>query len=161
MTDKADVRNYVGVAPLWDRGGMTNDSTVRANAPGKSFRKAMTLAEATHEFPDDKAAAEQRLVAAEVLAECRRVGIPLLLEPLFYDLDDPSDRHRVVIETCWPAFECGYHCTRHLSGKQLDSCVAEFGGCHTDHPLDTVSMIQWTAEGIPGKRLNSADLVAL
>ena len=24
---------------------MTNDSTVRANAPGKSFHKAMTLAE--------------------------------------------------------------------------------------------------------------------
>ena len=35
---------------------MTNDSTVRANAPGKSFRKAMTLAETTREFPDDKAA---------------------------------------------------------------------------------------------------------
>ena len=49
--------------------------------------------------PDRALAAEQRAVAADVIAECRRVGIPLILEPLFYDLDDPSDRCRVVIET--------------------------------------------------------------
>ncbi len=49
--------------------------------------------------PDRALAAEQRAVASEVIAECRRVGIPLVLEPLFYDLDDPSDRRRVVIET--------------------------------------------------------------
>ena len=51
--DKLMSETRIGVAPLWDRGGMTNDSTVRANAPGKSFRKAMTLAETTREFPDD------------------------------------------------------------------------------------------------------------
>lgn len=49
--------------------------------------------------PDRALADEQRAVAAEVIAECRRVQIPLILEPLFYDLDDPSDRRRVVIET--------------------------------------------------------------
>ncbi|MCY3850805.1 MAG: hypothetical protein OXF75_08400 [Acidimicrobiaceae bacterium] len=49
--------------------------------------------------PDRALAADQRAVAAEVIAECRRVGIPLVLEPLFYDLDSPSDRRRVVIET--------------------------------------------------------------
>ena len=42
--------------------------------------------------PDRPLAAAQENVAAEVLADCRRVGIPLVLEPLFYDLDDPSDR---------------------------------------------------------------------
>ena len=49
--------------------------------------------------PDRALAAEQRAVAADVIAECRRVGIPLVLEPLFYDLDSPSDRRRVVLET--------------------------------------------------------------
>lgn len=44
-------------------------------------------------------AAVQERVAAEILAECRRVGIPLVLEPLFYGLDDPSARRDIVIET--------------------------------------------------------------
>ena len=44
-------------------------------------------------------AAVQERVAAEILAECRRVGIPLVLEPLFYGLDDPAARRAIVIET--------------------------------------------------------------
>ena len=44
-------------------------------------------------------AARQERVAAEILAECRRVGIPLVLEPLFYGLSDPSARRSIVIET--------------------------------------------------------------
>ena len=46
----------------------------------------------------DHAEAQAR-VAAEILTECRRVGIPLVLEPLFYGLDDPSIRRRLVVET--------------------------------------------------------------
>ena len=34
-----------------------------------------------------------------ILAECRRVGIPLLVEPLFYALDDPSTRPQIVLDT--------------------------------------------------------------
>jgi sulfofructosephosphate aldolase len=49
--------------------------------------------------PDRPLAAEQQAVAVDVIAECRRVDMPLVLEPLFYDLDDPSDRRRVVMET--------------------------------------------------------------
>ena len=49
--------------------------------------------------PDRPLAAAQEEVAAGVLAECRRVGLPLALEPLFYDLDDPADRERVVLTT--------------------------------------------------------------
>jgi len=49
--------------------------------------------------PDRPHAAAKRGVAAEVLAECRRAGIPLVLEPLFYGLDDPADRPHVVLET--------------------------------------------------------------
>ena len=44
------------------------------------------------------AAAQEEAVAA-ILAECRRVGIPLVLEPLFYGLDDPSARRRLVVKT--------------------------------------------------------------
>lgn len=44
------------------------------------------------------AAAQEEAVAA-ILAECRRVGIPLVLEPLFYSLGDPSTRRGLVIET--------------------------------------------------------------
>ncbi len=44
-------------------------------------------------------AAAQERAAAEILAECRRVGIPLVLEPLFYGLDDPGIRRELVIET--------------------------------------------------------------
>ncbi len=50
--------------------------------------------------PDRPVHAEaQEWVAAEILAECRRVGIPLVLEPLFYGLDDPSARRGLVTET--------------------------------------------------------------
>lgn len=49
--------------------------------------------------PDHELAAAQRAVAADVLAECRRVGTPLVLEPLFHSLADPADRERVVLAT--------------------------------------------------------------
>lgn len=49
--------------------------------------------------PDRSTAAAQVAVGAEVVAECRRVGIPVVLEPLFFDLDDPADRRRVVRAT--------------------------------------------------------------
>ena len=49
--------------------------------------------------PDRPLAAEQRAVARDVIAECREVGIALVLEPLFYGLSSPLDRRRVVIET--------------------------------------------------------------
>ncbi len=44
-------------------------------------------------------AAAQERVTAEILSECRRVGIPLVLEPLFYGLDHPPARRGLVIET--------------------------------------------------------------
>jgi len=44
-------------------------------------------------------AAAQERVALQVLTECRRVGIPLVLEPLFYGLSNPGQRQDIVIET--------------------------------------------------------------
>lgn len=52
--------------------------------------------------PDRPHAAVQEAAAAEILAECRRVGLPLVLEPLFYGLGgpvDPGDREGLVLET--------------------------------------------------------------
>lgn len=49
--------------------------------------------------PGAPVAGAQRAVAADVLAECRRVGIPLVLEPLFYGLDDRAEREAVVLTT--------------------------------------------------------------
>lgn len=49
--------------------------------------------------PDRPHAAAQEKAAADILAECRRVGIPLLVEPLFYGLDDPSLRPQIVLDT--------------------------------------------------------------
>ncbi len=49
--------------------------------------------------PDHRMAAAQRDVAAEVLTACRRADLPLVLEPLFHSLHDPTDRERVVATT--------------------------------------------------------------
>lgn len=49
--------------------------------------------------PDKPNAAAQLEVATEVLASCHDAGMPLVLEPLFFGLDDPADRTRVVLET--------------------------------------------------------------
>lgn len=49
--------------------------------------------------PDRPTADAQVAVASEVVAECRRVGLPIVLEPLFFGLDDPTDRLRVVRQT--------------------------------------------------------------
>ena len=49
--------------------------------------------------PDAPLAATQREVAAWVLAECNRVGIPLVLEPLFYGVTDAAEREQVVLTT--------------------------------------------------------------
>lgn len=49
--------------------------------------------------PDRPLADAQAEVAAEALTMCRAVDMPLILEPLFYDLDGPEDRERVVLAT--------------------------------------------------------------
>lgn len=49
--------------------------------------------------PDKPNAAAQLQVATEILASCRDAGMPLILEPLFFDLGDPAERPRVVLET--------------------------------------------------------------
>ncbi|MXZ94991.1 MAG: DUF2090 domain-containing protein [Acidimicrobiaceae bacterium] len=69
-------------------------SVEAAAACGASAAKLLVLYR-----PDRRHGTAQERVAAEILAECRRVGIPLVLEPLFYGLDDPGARRAIVIET--------------------------------------------------------------
>ncbi len=69
-------------------------SVEAAAASGASAAKLLVLYR-----PDRPHGAAQERVAAEILAECRRVGIPLVLEPLFYGLADPGARRALVIET--------------------------------------------------------------
>lgn len=49
--------------------------------------------------PDAPFAAQQRAMAADVVAECRDHGIPLVLEPLFFGLRRAEDRPAVVRQT--------------------------------------------------------------
>ena len=53
--------------------------------------------------PDRPHAAVQEAAAAEILSECRRAGLPLVLEPLFYGIGgrpvDPGEREGLVLET--------------------------------------------------------------
>lgn len=49
--------------------------------------------------PDHPLAGAQEQVASEILAACAGTGIPLVLEPLFFGLADPSERGRVVLRT--------------------------------------------------------------
>lgn len=49
--------------------------------------------------PDRPLAEAQEQVGREVVAECNRVGIPVVLEPLFYGAVDPSERAGLVLTT--------------------------------------------------------------
>ncbi len=49
--------------------------------------------------PDHSLSADQRTVATSVVAECRSVGIPLILEPLFHSLAPGESRELVVFRT--------------------------------------------------------------
>ncbi|MXY10496.1 MAG: DUF2090 domain-containing protein [Acidimicrobiaceae bacterium] len=69
-------------------------SVEAAAASGAAAAKLLVLYR-----PDRPHGAVQERVAAEILDECRRVGIPLVLEPLFYGLHDPTARRGLVIET--------------------------------------------------------------
>lgn len=69
-------------------------SVEQAKASGASSAKLLLPY-----HPDRPLAAAQESVAEQILDACRSAGLPLALEPLFYDLDSPDDRPRVVVET--------------------------------------------------------------
>ena len=102
----ADLPAGVGFfAALEAQGYLDDPSTaVTSVMPGWSVEAAVASGASCAKLllpyhPDRPTAAAQVRVAAEVVAECRRVGIPVVLEPLFFGLDDPADRGRVVHAT--------------------------------------------------------------
>ena len=76
----------VGLLPGW--------SVEAAAATGAAAAKLLVLYR-----PDRPHGAAQENATAAILDECRRVGLPLVVEPLFYGLDDPSARERIVLDT--------------------------------------------------------------
>ena len=65
------------------------------------------------------------------------------------------------VESFWAGLKRGYHGTHHhMSAKHLDRYVAEFAGRHNHRQLDTEAMMAKTGDGMVGKRLPYAELVA-
>ena len=65
------------------------------------------------------------------------------------------------IEEFWSLFKRGFHGTYHkMSRKHLGRYVAEFTGRTNVRSLDTVEQIERLAQGMEGKRLRYADLIA-
>ena len=81
----ADPESHI-VSVLW--------SPAEAAASGASAAKLLVPYR-----PDRPNAPAQLEAAAQILADCRSAGIDLLLEPLFYNLEDPAMRPNIVHET--------------------------------------------------------------
>lgn len=69
--------------------------------------------------------------------------------------------HTNGIESFWSLLKRGYMGTYHqMSAKHLGRYVAEFAGRHNDRPRDTVDQLRAIVQGMVGKRLRYADLIA-
>ncbi|MYI61529.1 MAG: IS1595 family transposase [Gemmatimonadetes bacterium] len=69
--------------------------------------------------------------------------------------------HTNGVESFWAALKRGYHGTfHHVSPEHLHRYVAEFAGRHSRRRLDTADMMAATVEGMEGKHLPYARLVA-
>ncbi len=69
--------------------------------------------------------------------------------------------HTNGIESFWAMLKRGYNGVYHrMSVKHLDRYITEFEGRHNQRPLDTESQVLAIMQGMDGKRLRYADLVA-
>ena len=65
------------------------------------------------------------------------------------------------MESFWASLKRGFEGTYHqMSEKHLGRYVAEFEGRHNARPQDTEEQLRLMAEGMEGKRLRYADLIA-
>ena len=72
-----------------------------------------------------------------------------------------GDAHTNGIEAHWATFKRAHKGTFHkMSPKHLQRYVTEFAGRHNIRPLDTIDMMRSMANGVGGKRLQYADLIA-
>ena len=69
--------------------------------------------------------------------------------------------HTNGMESFWAMFKKGFHGTFHrMSPAHLHRYINEFAGRHNIRSLDTIDQMRAVAEGMRGKRLPYADLVA-
>ncbi len=69
--------------------------------------------------------------------------------------------HTNGLESFWSMLKRGYHGTfHHISPKHLHRYIDEFSGRHNDRPSDTIEQMTHMVQGMEGKRLPYADLIA-
>ena len=106
LVDAGVVPDGVGfLAALEAQGYLADPGAVPTSIlPGWSVAQAAASGAAAGKLllpyhPDHPLAAEQERVGADILAACRAIGLPLVLEPLFFGLADPRERASVVLRT--------------------------------------------------------------
>ena len=69
--------------------------------------------------------------------------------------------HTNGLESFWAVLKRGYNGTfHHISPKHLHRYIGEFSGRHNDRPSDTIEQMSHMVQGMNGKRLRYADLIA-
>ncbi len=106
VIDAGVLPDGVGFLAALESQGYLDDpgATPTTVLPGWSVAQAKAAGAASAKLllpyhPERPLAAAQEAVAEGIVAECRAHGLPIALEPLFYDLDSPDDRPRVVVAT--------------------------------------------------------------
>lgn len=94
FTVALEAQGYLGEPEAGPTTLLEGYSVEQAKASGASCAKLLLPYR-----PDRPLAEAQEQVGREVVEECRRVGLPVVLEPLFYGLDDPSERPGLVLLT--------------------------------------------------------------
>ena len=90
-------------------------------------------------------------------------GMPFDHETINHSISEyvRDQAHTNGIESFWSMLKRGYHGTyHHMSAKHLDRYVGEFAGRHNDRDRDTIDQMSHIAQGMVGKRLRYADLIA-
>lgn len=106
LTDAGVVPDGVGFTAALESQGYLDDPGAAPTAilDGWSIEQAAASGASAAKLlvpyhPDHPLASEQERVAADVLAGCRAIGMPLVLEPLFFGLRSPDERTDVVLRT--------------------------------------------------------------
>ena len=69
--------------------------------------------------------------------------------------------HTNGMESFWAMMKRGFHGVyHHMSPKHFPRYIREFEGRHNDRPADTISQMTHMVQGMAGKRLRYADLIA-
>jgi tagatose-1,6-bisphosphate aldolase len=123
----------VGFTAALEDQGYLDDPSARPTRilPGWSVRQAKQSGAAAVKLllpyhPDAPLAAAQELVARTVAGEAAHEGIDLVLEPLAYGIDDPSDHAEVVVRTARIFASCGAQLLKlpYPGGGRVDDAAA-------------------------------------